>query len=111
MSLEPPVRRRLSGRVRPAGHDVGCVPGDIGDQRRGGPAGQMAWRGSRRPADSRPDVDTRGAPDSSDVITSLVLLTFPLALLLGLLRSRLARAAASDLLVELDRDADLQKPA
>jgi signal transduction histidine kinase len=41
----------------------------------------------------------------------VVVLLFPISLAAGLLRGRLARAAASDLLVELDRDTDLEVAA
>jgi signal transduction histidine kinase len=59
----------------------------------------------------RPGFDNRGAVGPEGIAGGVALLTFPLALAAGLLRGHLARAAASDLLIDLGRDADLEGAA
>jgi signal transduction histidine kinase len=58
-----------------------------------------------------PDFDNRGPTAGGGWIVGAAILTFPVALLLGLLRSRLARAAVSDMLVELEQQGDLEAAA
>jgi signal transduction histidine kinase len=60
---------------------------------------------------ARPGFDDRGPSGRRDLIVGLAILTFPIALAVGLLRGHLARAAASDLLVELSGESTLQTAA
>jgi len=60
---------------------------------------------------ARPGFDDRGPSDRRDLIVGLAILTFPIALSVGLLRGHLARAAASDLLVELGGEPSLEAAA
>jgi signal transduction histidine kinase len=51
--------------------------------------------------------DNRGPSTTASAVFDAMVLLFPISLAAGLLRGRLARSAASDLLVELDRETDL----
>jgi signal transduction histidine kinase len=59
----------------------------------------------------RPDFDSRGPNTTTDLVVTLVSMSLPLALAFGLVRGHLARAAASDLLVELGDETDLEAAA
>jgi signal transduction histidine kinase len=55
-----------------------------------------------------PGFDNRGPVGPEGIAGGVALLTFPLALAAGLLRGHLSRAAASDLLIDLGHDTDLE---
>jgi signal transduction histidine kinase len=58
-----------------------------------------------------PGFDNRGREGAGAVVVDIAFATFPIALAVGLLRGRLSRAAASDLLIDLGRDGDLEGAA
>jgi signal transduction histidine kinase len=54
-----------------------------------------------------PGFDNRGTATTASIVFDVVMWLFPISLAVGLFRGHLARAAASDLLVELDHDSDI----
>jgi signal transduction histidine kinase len=58
---------------------------------------------------THPSFDNRGPTAGGGLVVTLALFSFPITIAIGLTRGHMARAAASDLLIDLAHDGDLEE--